>query len=46
LSTFLAIYDIHENFLQNTEKGLTTSVPVLYSMIYLRSLIMRYFCGS
>jgi len=24
LSTFLAVYDIHENFLQNTEKGLTT----------------------
>ena len=24
LSTSLAIYDIHENFLQNTEKGLTT----------------------
>ena len=26
LSTSLAIYDIHENFLQNTEKGLTTCV--------------------
>ena len=24
LSTSLAIYDTHENFLQNTEKGLTT----------------------
>jgi len=24
LSTSLAIYDIHENFLQNTQKGLTT----------------------
>ena len=24
LSTSLAVYDIHENFLQNKEKGLTT----------------------
>jgi len=24
LSTSLAVYDIHENFLQNTEKGFTT----------------------
>ena len=24
MSTSLAVYDIHENFLQNTEKGLTT----------------------
>jgi len=46
LSTSLAIHDIHENFLQNTEKGLTF---VLYSVIYLRPfklLIMRYFYGS
>jgi len=44
LLTSLAIYDIYDNILQNTEKGL-----LLYSVIYLRlaiPLIMRYFYGS
>jgi len=46
LLTSLAIYDIYDNILQNTEKGLLFEV---YSVIYLRlaiPLIMRYFYGS
>ena len=43
LSTSLAIYDIHENFLQNTDKGLTTCA-VFCDLS--KALIMRCFYGS
>jgi len=46
LSTSLAIYDIHENFLQNTEKALTTCAVFVICLRPLIPLIMRCFYGS